>query len=214
MKKPLSKSKLILRILLGILALPLLLVLYIVGTILLDPVTDHFERARFTKLDNESQVLFRELQSISVGEENWEYEAKCSEILGGFKFVAEYNCHTQMETEVLAVSVDQVNKLHEKYLATIDGFTFFEAVSELDKQLPGYFGVKFVVSSAEKVYTFKNDSDIVCRYIIELTQPIPPSGVRYNVNYGAGIEGGVGRLFITINCTDKTDGNWYKADGL
>lgn len=213
MEKRAPKRKHILRnILLAIAAVPVLFVLYIVVATLLSPIFKEVEKARFTKLDEQSRALYEQVKTKSGGSEVWKYEANCEPILGGFKFVTDYNCSTEITAEVVGLSVDQVNALHDKYYGLIDSADFLEPETDLSKQLPGHFGIKFTVSSAERNYTVVGDNAISCNYITKLTQPEAPAGVTHNELYGSDIANGVGRIYLRFTCTDIANDDWYGVD--
>lgn len=213
MEKRAPKRKHILRnILLAIAAVPVLFVLYIVIMFLLSPVIDEIDKARFVKLDEQSRGLYEQIKAKSGGIEPWTYAASCDAERSGPWPTGSYYCKTEIVTELVGLSVDQVNALHDKYYGLIDSAAFIEPRTGLDKQLPGYFGVKFVVSSAERQYSLKSDDSIRCTYLIELVQPLPPAGVIYNQKYGADIANGVGRIYLRFTCMDIANGDWYGDD--
>ncbi len=205
MVKTVPKRKHILRnILLGIAAVPVLLILFIVGTLLLSPVFDAIDQSKFTKLDNQSRELYAQLQAASGGAETWEYEASCYDMnrgQGGFSFTADYRCGTKIFTELPVASAVQLNDLHEKYYPVVDGSKILKPFTELDKQRPSAFGVKFVSSTGEKQYK-TSEGDIKCRYLIELSD-------GENIGYGIPLNAGNAIVTISLECSDKSREDWY-----
>lgn len=211
MAKNLPKRKHTLRnILLVAAALPVLFILYLLISTLLDPVFDQIEKTKFDKLDQQSHTLLDQLKVTSGGLETWMYEAKCEPVLGGFKLVADFICSTKLTAEIPATSADQLNILQDKYYSVIDTSPMLKQSTELDKQLPNDFGKKFVVSSAEKHYTVDGNNSVKCSYIIEIAQPKSPAGMHYSDSYGSPIATSVGRIFITFECRDHASSSWYR----
>lgn len=210
MAKNVPKRKHTLRnVLLIVAAVPVLFILYLVVTTLLDPVFDQFEKTKFDKLDQQSRELYGQLKAKSGGIETWTYEAKCEPEYSGPWPTGEYYCGTEISSLVSVVSAAQAGALHDKYYNVLDTATFLKQTTELSKQPAGYFGIKFGVSSAEKYYTVLGSDSVECSYLAKLAQPAASSGATYDEQYGADIATSVGRLYLQFECRDKTRGNWY-----
>ncbi len=212
MAKNVPKRKHTLRnVLLIVAAVPVLFILYLVVTTLLDPVFDQFEKTKFDKLDQQSRELYGQLKAKSGGIETWTYEAKCEPEYSGPWPTGSYYCGTIISTEQPIVSVSQLNSLQEKYYDLIDTSSMLKQSTVLTKLPVNDFGVKFLTSVAEKHYRTSTNDSIFCRYSIEIAQPVPPKGSYYNENYGVDVATGVGRLSLRLDCRDKTHGNWYES---
>lgn len=204
MAKLTPKHKPILRIiLLSIAAIPVLFIIYIIVVTLLDPVFNNIDKAKFEKLDTQSRALYEQIKAVSGGADTWAYKASC-EVggSGGFQTYAQYNCETRISTVLPANSVDQLNALHAKYYPVFDGASMLTQKTQLDKEYPGEFGVKFVVSGAEKLYKTVSNNSIECTYLARL-------GDRGNSLYGTGLSIGDAFISISLRCTDHARGDWY-----
>lgn len=204
-----TKNKHILRkVILCIFAIPALFILYVIGTILLSPVFDAVDKAKFDQMDSQTKEIYHGLQAASGGSEEWKYEATCDSLgQGGFQTYPDYSCTTKVSMEIPAVTPQHLVTLHEKYYPIIDSSPLLRSNDQLDKQKPGEFGVAFVVSSAEKHYQFRKDGES-CDYLAKLAQPYSVSK-SYDFSYGAGIEDG-GRIILSFSCTAIAQDNWYQ----
>jgi len=190
-------------IILAVAALPILFILYIIGTLLLSPVFDTADKSRFEKLDNQSRELYSQLQVASGGAELWTYVAGCEDMnrgVAGFYFTTDYACTTEVFTEVPISTLSQFLSLQDKYYLLIDQSKMMNKVSELDMQRPGDFGMRFVSSSAEKKY--KTDDGITCTYLVNLSD-------GKNIDYGINLSVGNALVGISLRCTDTSRGDWY-----
>ncbi len=209
MAKISSKHKPVLRIvLLSLLGVIGLVVLILIISIALSPVFDAMEKSKFAVMKTETEQIYKQLQQVSAGVEDWKYEASCiNASSGGFQTFPDYSCSTKVSLEVTALSAQQLLTLHEKYYPVIDGSSALKSTSELDKQSPSQFGLAFVVSSAEKTYELVNGGE-GCDYIAELAQAYN-SYSNYNYNYGSDIKSG-GQVIISLTCTSIAHKNWYE----
>ncbi len=201
---PKKKMTIVKKILLVIVAIPVLFILFIIGTMVTAPIFDNIDKARFETLDKQSKLIYEAVKAKSGDVEKWKYEASCDDILAGPWPTGEFLCGTSLSTQIDVTSAAQVSALHEKYYPVIDSSNSLKPTTELDRQSIGQFGVSFVVSSAEKYYVITND--IRCTYLIKLDQF---SGVFDKERYGTPIENNKGTVDISLNCADKARDDWY-----
>ena len=198
------------KIVLAIVAVPVLFIVYLVISSLLSPLFDDVDKERFESLKSQSLSLYDAVKNKSAGTETWIHEATCEPQRSGWMIVSGYVCVTFLRTEVPVTAVSQVNALHEKYYPVINTSASLKQKTELSKQLAGQFGVDFVVSSAEQHYTSSGSKSITCTYLAALRQADQqPVGFVANDDYGADIARGDGLMEIGLRCTDIARGNWY-----
>ncbi len=202
MKKTTPKSKQNLRIIVvSIFALPALVVLVVIGSVLLSPVFDSFDKARFEKLDTQSKELYEELVSQSGGAETWTYKTFCDQELSGPWPTGEFICRINMSMRIAVSSLNQVNILEEKYYPTVNSSAMLKSITELDKQRPSDFGVRFVTATAERYYNTR-DGSIKCKYFADLSD-------LKSIEYGVELSSANAFLTISIECSDRARGNWF-----
>lgn len=208
MTKLTPKRKPILRIvLLLIIAIPVLFIVAILVSIyIVSPISESVDKAKFDALDTKSKALYANINAVSGGAEMWTYKAHCEEWMTGDWPTGEYQCSTTMSTEVKVTNVSSFVALHDKYYPIIDRALMLKPAGELAKNNFGEFGIRFVVSSAEKEYTIVNENGLGCRYLASLDQAQDGT----DIGYGLAILGGVGNATISLECSDKALGNWYK----
>jgi len=208
-KKPrLKKST---KIMITIFVFPiLLLVLVCIWGYVTHPIFDKFDKDRFTTLDAQMLKLFNELKSTSNKSDNLKYSAVCSANHSGWLPTGDYNCITSISTYKNVSSIQEVNTMHDKYYLTINSSAALIQKTDLDPELPGDFGKKFVVSSAEKRYENKQ-TKIECRYILQLDQIDESIDIRLdNSQYGSDIVGYIGKLTISFRCDETARDHWYE----
>lgn len=208
MTKLTPKRKPILRIvLLSIIAIPVLFIVAILVSIyIVSPISESIDKTKFEALDTKSKALYANVNAVSGGAEMWTYKAHCEEWMTGDWPTGEYQCSTTMSTEVKVTNVSTFVALHDKYYPVIDRAVMLKPAGELAENYPGYFGVKFAVSGAEKNYTALDDSGIECTYLAKLGQSVGGA----NVGYSTSIQGDIGDVRVSLECSDKALGNWYK----
>jgi hypothetical protein len=200
-KKRMSRSKVIMIIVIAIVLAP---IVYVIGILALDPVFDSVDKARFETLDKNATALYQSLKS--AGNEDWTYEASCFEEYAGIAD-GRIHCSTNIILDKTISSVNELNMLHNTYFGIIDQAHWLKPTTELDKQLPNEFGVVFNYSTAEKGYEVKNDNRISCRYITSLTQI---EETYLNSRYGKPILGESGLAGLSIECSDIARESWFK----
>jgi len=196
------------KVILGILAIPGLFILYILGTIALTPLFDSIDKGKFEKLDTDSQAIYEKVLAASAGAEDWSYTANCTDILAGMWSTGQFRCETTIRAQTYATNVGQLNAMHDKYFPIIDSSRELKATTALDKHFADDFEIKFVVSGAEKQYT-TTDNSVFCRYLADLAQPEEPNTTIYDQDYGSPIATGTGRVIVSLVCSGKARDNWY-----
>jgi len=173
------------------------------------PIFDKFDQDRFTKLDTQMQSLFHDLKTTSNNIDIWKYAAVCSANKSGWMITGDYNCITSISTQKAVTSVQEVNSMQEKYYSVINRSTILKQKTELDSELPGDFGKKFVVSSAEKRYIEKQ-TRIECRYLIQIGQTEGSvDEAKDNGEYGSPIVDKIGNATISFRCDETARDHWY-----
>jgi hypothetical protein len=186
------------------------IVLTIVGFFASIPLFDKLDQNRFATLDTQIKGIFQKLQSTSSGVDTWKYETICSANMSGWMPTGTYNCTVLILLEKPATSVQEINDLQTKYYPVINSSDTLKQKTDLDPQLPNDFGKEFVISSAEKHYT-EVKSGIECRYLISLDQ-IQIDEDTGNVRYGSKIDGGIGNVRISLECSETARSYWYPVD--
>jgi len=190
-------------------ALALIIILFFASASLFDIL----DQKKFEKLDAQIQTIFQKLKVASNGADDWKYEKGCTAELAGDWLTGKYYCTADISMEKTITSVDELVKLPAKYYPGIDADITLERLNELDYQLPGDFGVNFVVSSAYKEYKV-NKSNTACGYSINLSQLSNNDALPYekNVSFGSPINNGAGKATISFKCTEKTNKDWYSVN--
>ena len=199
-KSPMKRWKIVLIVIACILVLPVILV---VSSLLVSPIFGIFDKAKFEGLDRNSQAIFDTLKLKSYGSETWSYTKKCDPELTGDWPTGKYYCWTKSAAEVPATDVSKLTRLHDKYFAIIDNSTFLKTRTQLNKQFPDEFGVKFTVSSAEKEYNMIGN-DVICTYFVGLGQ----LSIDLDNRYGAEIANKA-KIAISLTCSELASGDWY-----
>jgi hypothetical protein len=202
-----SKNKHVLRIvLLSLAAIPVIFILIIIVSILITPLFETIDKAKFERLNDESSVMYQQLKRASGGLETWTYNAQCNERLSGDWPTGEFDCTTTIATTVPVTSVAAFIALHDKYYPVIDHMSVLKPINQLDKEYPADFGRIFVVSSAEKHYDIAGVDSVRCDYLGKLDQSIQNADFRYGIE----IDQGVGSAVISLECSGSARGDWYQ----
>lgn len=196
-------------VLIVILSPILLLILIFAWGYITHTIFDKFDQDRFTKLDTQMQTIFQDLKTVSNGSDAWEYAAVCSANKSGWITTGDYNCITSISMQKTVTSVQEVKNIQEKYYPVINRSTMLTQKTELDPELPGDFGKKFVVSSAEKRYIEKQ-TGIECRYLIQVGQTEESvNEAKDNGEYGSPIVDNIGKATISLRCDETARDHWY-----
>lgn len=180
------------------------------GFLLIGPILNKIDQNRFTSLDSQMQKLFSEIETSSVADNAWAYEKKCEPEYSGPWPTGYYNCSVAISTEKAVTSVDEFNDFQNINYPIIDSSKILKATSELDKQLPGDFGVNLVVSSSQKIYN-ELSTNTRCSYLNKIYQSVVSDDFSTN-EYGSSITNNIGTAIIKLECADKARGDWYAAD--
>lgn len=201
-----KKRKHVLRNTLLILSsLPILLAVYILVTVyVISPILESIDKSKFEGLASESRALYDDIVRTSGGLENWTYDKSCEAERSGDWPTGVYYCKTLMSTEVQVKNVEQFVALHDKYYPVINQSMILSPSGDLKKAYPSDFGVRFVVSSAEREYGVKNYKSVSCKYLAALDQITGD-----DITYGKLIQNGIGNVVISFECTDKARADWY-----
>ena len=205
--KKLSVKKIVKIILIIPLTLIGLLILYIGFNYATDPIFDRLDHDKFAKLDTQMLGVFKNLKSTSNGVDDWNYSTACDSEMSGDFPTGRYICTALISLQKTVTSAQEVSDLQTKYYPIIDSSDTLKQKTELDLELPGDFGKKFVVSGAEKNYIEKK-SGIGCNYSNQLYQFDDNSNIDSGI-YGAGIIGS-GAVSIRLECTEIARDYWYK----
>lgn len=207
MAKQQSRRKHLIRnILIGLASLPLLLALFIIVVVyVITPILETIDKSKFDNLADESHVLYDDIVRASGGQESWTYNKSCEPEYSGPWPTGVYYCTMRISTEVQVTAVEQFVTLHNKYYPVVDESPILSPTDNLKKAYPGDFGVRFVVSSAERHYNLSNDNSIDCTYLARLSQ----SNKDTEIGYGIAIKDGIGKVNIGLECTDKARKDWY-----
>lgn len=202
-KKPLRWWKVLLLVLSILIAIPVL----VYGALtVITTVSNHFEEISFRQMDNDLQRLYDNVQYASHGSEAWMYDKSCEAELTGDWPTGKYFCSVTMTTEIPATSPAQLTYLHDKYFPVIDHSAYLQSKTQLNKQFPEDFGIKFVVSGADKDYVLQANG-AVCTYLVKLAQP-KDSSKDLNYAYGSDIND-KGIAIVTFSCQASAMNNWY-----
>ena len=208
--KKLSVKKIVKIILIIPLTLIGLLILYIGFSYATDPIFDRLDHDKFAKLDTQMLGVFKNLKSTSNGVDDWNYSTACDSEMSGDFPTGRYICTALISLQKTVTSAQEVSGLQAKYYPIIDSSDTLRQKTELDLELPGDFGKKFVVSGAEKNYIEKK-SGIGCNYLIKLSQEEEQISWKLDNNrYGMIIDGNNGKLSIGLSCTEIARDYWYK----
>lgn len=199
-KKQTSILKRILIIIGIIIAVP---IIGLIILLLMQPIIDGIDHSKFISLQNQSRLIYNDLQKAAAGADNWQYEAKCSPERAGDWSTGSYYCSTTSSLRLSITSANQIEALHDKYFSIIDGSKSLKPIDNLSKVQPSQFGTQFVISTAGRQY--KTTDGYTCTYSAELGQPNEPG-----IPYGTPISGNVGQATLMFDCTGKAKGDWYK----
>lgn len=174
------------------------------------PILDNIDHNKFTTLDTQMQSLYQVVKTASNGADEWKYAAVCNADRTGWMTTGVYNCVTSISTQKTITSVQQIVDMQSKYYPVINSSNTLVQKTELDPELPGDFGKKFVISSAEKRYT-EVKSGTACTYLIKLDQNKRDPNLSYsgNYSYGSKINNDVGDMLISLNCQGTARDHWY-----
>lgn len=203
-KRPLRWWKIIFLVLSILIVIPVLI--YGVSIIAYS-ISSHFEEASFRQMDSDLQSLYDNIKYASHGSETWSYDKSCEAELTGDWPTGKYFCSVTMTTEIPATSPAQLTYLHDKYFSVIDRSAYLQSKSQLNKQFPEDFGIKFVVSGADKKYALQG-SEAICTYLVKLAQPRANSK-DLNYAYGSDIDDR-GTAIATFICQGLAMNDWYK----
>ena len=185
--------------------IPILVV--VLGMLTYRPILNKIDQDRFKKLDIQMQSLYKSIKESSNKLDDWTYEKSCEPEFSGPWQTGSYYCTTKISTEKLATSAKEVADLQNKYYPIIDGNKILKAKTELDQQLPGDFGINFVISSAKKRYE-EESTKIPCTYLNKTYQAY--NNVDFYKNeYGASFKNNTGNINISITCSSIARKNWY-----
>ncbi len=205
-KKP-SAAK-TLKIILIILLTPVaLVILFIIYTIVSNPIYDKLDNDRFNMLDTSMQSVYQRIKSVSDGAERWKYITTCETRLQGDWPTGNYDCVTSISTTKMVQSVAELNILQSRYFHVIDKNSNLKQIDQLNVESPNDFGKKFVVSSAEKKYKETN-SGIECKYSIMLFQSVTDGSSRSDM-LGTQIISGKARVIVSLRCDEIAREPWY-----
>ena len=209
-KKP-SVKKIVKIILIIPLILIGLLILYIGFNYATDPIFDRLDHDKFAKLDTQILGVFKNLKSTSNGVDDWNYSTACDSEMSGDFPTGRYICTALISLQKTVTSAQEVSDLQAKYYPIINGSDTLKQKTELDLELPGDFGKKFVVSGAYKRYT-EIKSNIDCDYSLDLFQKEKNQNLSYkdSMSYGSEINNQTGNAYINLSCTEIARDYWYK----
>jgi len=194
-----------------ILIIPLILIgllaIYIGFILATDSLFDRLDHDKFANLDTQMQTVFQKIKAASNGDDDWKYTTSCDFEMSGDFQTGRYICKSLISMEKTVTSAQEVSDLQAKYYPIVDNSDALKQKTELDLELPGDFGKKFVVSGAEKNYIEKK-SGIVCNYSNQLLQSDSNASVDSGL-YGSQIIGPIGFVDIRLECTETARDYWY-----
>lgn len=209
------RMPLVVKIILIVLTTLIVVPMIVIGIfMLLSPIYDNIDKSKFEKLDAQSQEIFSQVKAAAAAGEDWTYTAKCEEeSTGDWRTTGRYICKTRMATEVQVMTVAEFLALHDKYYPIFDRSYYLKENTALKKEFIEDFGIKFVVSGAAKVYATTAGDEISCTYNIDLLQlRNTDNSIHNNEPYGSEIvNGGKGRVIITLDCRGVGRSDWYEA---
>jgi hypothetical protein len=205
----------ILKILLIILAIPvglviLAIIVFMAYRFVISPILDKIEEPKFTKLDQQSQVIFDKLKAAAGTDDNWVYKKTCQEYYSGDWALGYYYCNVDMFLRKTVSSAAEIKALQEKYYPIVDSSPNLKQKADLLVEYPDTFGKEFVISGVDKEYTNTNiDSGLECKYLVWVSQ------TESNSNYDSDsfshpIVGGVGGVWVDFKCGGDARKSWYE----
>ena len=210
-KSPAKKiTKMILIPLLVLLSPVILYLLYVLFNWATDPILDKIDHDKFNTLDTQMQGLYQNIETAASSDDEWSYSALCDSELSGDWPTGNYDCTTLISLQKTITSVQELNTLQAKYYPIINSNVILLQKTELNTNLPGDFGKKFTISSAEKQYTEK-ETGFGCNYLIDLSQNERDASLSYEANnsYGSKINNGIGNLLISLRCSAIARDYWF-----
>lgn len=187
-----------------------LVIIFIVGTFALSPIFDKFEHDRFITLDNQMQIIYKNLKTAASGSDKWNYDEVCEDKMAGDFPTGQYFCSITISMNKTITSVGELNNLQAKYFPVIDNSKILTKTSDLRLYSPNDFGINFVVSSAFKEYK-ELKTNIDCKYSTDLYQSTESFDIPYHnsESYGSSIYNNLGNFGMRLKCTDLSNNHWY-----
>jgi len=197
--------KILARIFLVIILVPMaLLALFILWTVVTNPIFGDLDHDKFMTLDTQMQKVYREIVSASNGADEWKYKTSCSDVNQNWLGPPDYLCGVTIITKKTISSVTELNDHQAKYLPVVDASDELTALSNSVKSA-GDFGKDFNVSLAYKDYVEKK-TGIGCNFEIALHQT--DSGAKRD-DLGSPIDGGEENFSISLTCEESARNYWY-----
>jgi hypothetical protein len=157
------------KILIGLAALPVLLILYlIVNAYIVSPIQDSYDKLRFDELSSKMKKVYNEVLATAGDKEEWKYETSCRDASDSEISFGEdgYTCKMRMSTIAIRTDIGDTDKLHQKYYPVISALTFITPRERLQDDFYEDAKRGELLKDAFISYSSSIDKTVYCGYFI------------------------------------------------